>query len=138
MTKQQLQARVAELENLAAPVLDEDFTNIVVNAVRYALPRHSYMPSLTRDYVWKHWPRLSKMHWCILSDIREYISESIQWIDDSLFGIDKEYYNAWINFYNRLIKREDTKLTPRERKTHTPLTPVPNHENTSHRHLPSS
>lgn len=32
----------AELQKFAAPVLDEDFTNIVVSAVRYALPRHSY------------------------------------------------------------------------------------------------
>lgn len=44
MTKSQLQSRVAELETLAAPVLDEDFCNIVVSSVRYALPRHRHTP----------------------------------------------------------------------------------------------
>lgn len=62
----------SELQKYAAPVLDGDFTNIVVSAVRYALPRHSYMPSLTRDYVWKHWPLIKRHHWCILRDIREH------------------------------------------------------------------
>jgi hypothetical protein len=115
----------SELQKYAAPVLDEDYCNIVVSAVRYALPRHSYMPSLTRGYLKRHWPHLAKMHWCILRDIREYHDESRQWIEDSLFGIDLYDYNEWINFYNYLIAREDTTLEPHSRKEHTPLTPIP-------------
>ena len=69
----------SELQKYAEPVLDEDFTNIVVSAVRYALPRHSYMPSLTRDYVWKYWPLLKRHHWCILRDIREHFQDNLYW-----------------------------------------------------------
>ena len=117
-----------QLQKYAAPVLDEDFPNIVVSAVRYALPRHSYMPSLTRNYIWNHWPHLRKMHWCILRDIREHYQDQINWwetspnLRDSMSQYD---LNEWVKFYNRLIKREDTHLDHHERKEHTPLTPIP-------------
>ena len=124
MTKSQLQSRITELETLAAPALDEDFCNIVVSAVRYALPRHSYMPSLTREYVWRHWPRLSKMHWCILRDIREHYHDVINIYQDRKELMDTLDLNAWVDYYNRLIKREDTHLAPHEREEHTPLHPV--------------
>jgi hypothetical protein len=101
----------SELQKFAAPVLDEDFSNIVVSAVRYALPSHSYMPSLTRDYVWRYWPLLKKHHWCILRDIREHYMD----VDD---------INAWVSFYNLLIAREDTIWPEGERSQHTPLTPT--------------
>ena len=127
MTKAQLQARVAELETLAAPVLDEDFTNIVVSAVRYALPRHSYMPSLTRDYVLKYWPLIKRHHWCILRDIREHYRDELRWwenhpeIKDNMSVYD---LNEWVHFYNYLIEREDTNWPEGERHQHTPLTPI--------------
>lgn len=125
MTKPQLTARVAELETLAAPVLDENFCNIVVSAVRYALPRHSYMPSLTRDYVWKHWPRLSKMHWCILRDIRDYYHNLLNIPAVRVSPMDTHDLNAWVSFYNKLIQREDTDWSHGERHQHTALTPIP-------------
>lgn len=124
ITKAQLTARVAELETLAAPALDTDFPNIVVSAVRYALPRHSYMPSLTREYVWRHWPRLSKMHWCILRDIREHYHDVINIYQDRKELMPDYDTNEWVDFYNRLIKREDTNLTPYEREEHKPLAPI--------------
>ena len=125
MTKQQLTARVAELETIAAPVTDEDFCDIVVSAVRYALPRHSYMPSLTRDYVWKHWPLLAKKHWCILRDIREHYHDTINIYADHKHLMDVDDLNAWVSFYNQLIQREDTHLPHGARHAHTPLTPLP-------------
>ena len=125
ITKAQLAARVAELETLAAPATDPDFCNIVVSAVRYALPRHSYMPSLTREYAWRHWPRLSKMHWCILRDIRDHYHDIINIYEERVEFMDKYDLNEWVNFYNKLLTREDTKLDPAERKAHTPLTPIP-------------
>lgn len=125
MTKSQLTARVAELETLAAPVLDEDFTNIVVSAVRYALPRHSYMPSLTRDYVWKHWPLIKRHHWCILRDIREHYADVLNIYADHKHLIEAYDLNEWVRFYNYLIAREDTTLDPHRRKEHTPLNPIP-------------
>lgn len=124
MTKAQLAARVAELAELAAPATDSDFANIIVSALRYALPRHSYMPSLTREYVWRHWPRLSKMHWCILCDIREHYHDIINIYQDRMELMDTLDLNAWVDFYNRLIRREDTNLKPYERKIHTPLHPI--------------
>ena len=105
----------SELQKYAAPVLDEDYCNIVVSAVRYALPRHSYMPSLTRDYVWKHWPLLAKKHWCILRDIRADRKHLMNVYD----------LNEWVKFYNKLIAREDTHLPHGKRHEHTPLTPIP-------------
>ena len=125
MTKSQLTARVAELETLAAPVLDEDYCNIVVSAVRYALPRHSYMPSLTRDYVWTHWPHLAKMHWCILRDIREHSAAVLNLYADRKSLMDAYDLNQWVSFYNLLIQREDTHWPDGERHQHTPLTPIP-------------
>ena len=125
MTKSQLTARVAELETLAAPVLDEAYCNIVVSAVRYALPRHSYMPSLTRGYLKRHWPHLAKMHWCILRDIREHYADVLNIYADRKSLMDAYDLNAWVRFYNYLIAREDTTLEPHGRKEHTPLTPIP-------------
>ena len=124
MTKSQLQDRINELESLAAPALDEDFCNIVVSAVRYALPRHSYMPSLTREYAWRHWPRLSKMHWCILRDIREHYHDVLNIYADRKELMDTLDLNAWVDYYNRLIRREDTNLDHHERQEHTPLHPI--------------
>lgn len=114
----------SELQKYAAPVLDEDFTNIVVSAVRYALPRHSYMPSLTRDYVWKYWPLIKRHHWCILRDIREHYRDELHWwenhpeIKDNMSVYD---LNEWVKFYNLLIQREDTHWPDGERYQHTPL-----------------
>lgn len=114
----------SELKKYAAPVLDEDFCNIVVSAVRYALPRHSYMPSLTCCYVQRYWPLLAKMHWCILRDIRDHYRDEIRWwenhpeIKDSMSVYD---LNEWVKFYNLLIQREDTHWPENERYQHTPL-----------------
>ncbi|MBR5887979.1 MAG: hypothetical protein IKZ07_07215 [Akkermansia sp.] len=124
MTKSQLTARVAELESLAAPALDKDFCNIVVSAIRYALPRHSYMPSLTREYAWRHWPRLSKMHWCILRDIREHYNDVLNIYEDRKELMPVYDTNEWVQFYNKLIAREDTHLDHNERQEHTPLHPI--------------
>ena len=115
----------SELKKYAAPVLDEDFTNIVVSAVRYALPRHSYMPSLTRDYVWKHWPLIKRHHWCILRDIREYCRDTLRLMENCPdWAMEKHDLNAWVSFYNQLIAREDTLWPQGERHQHTPLQPI--------------
>ena len=125
MTKQQLTARVAEQETIAAPVLDEDFCNIVVSAVRYALPRHSYMPSITRGYLKRHWPHLAKMHWCILRDIREHYKDVLNIYADHKHLIEAYDINEWVRFYNYLLEREDTNWPEGERHQHTPLNPIP-------------
>lgn len=114
----------SQLQKYAAPVLDEDFCNIVVSAVRYALPRHSYMPSLTRHYLKQYWPLIKAKHWCILRDIRDHYKEALFWMqfhpEDKQF-IDVNDLNAWVHFYNYLIEREDTHWPDGERHQHTPI-----------------
>lgn len=113
-----------DLQKYAAPVLDEDFPTIVVSAVRYALGRHSYMPSLTRCYVGRYWPLIKKMHWCILRDIRDHYRDELIWyknhpeIKDSMSVYD---LNEWVRWYNILINRCDTHWPEGERQQHTPL-----------------
>ena len=82
---------------------DKDYPLMIVSAVRYALPRHSYMVSTTQSFVERHWNSLSKFHWCILRDIREYILE-----EDT--HSDKYDTNSWISLYNSLIERKETSL----------------------------
>lgn len=117
MTKQQLQ-------ELAAPVLDEEFANMIVSAIRYALPRHSYMPSLTRDYVKRHWPTISRMHWCILRDIREYVADAVR--DGHLSGAFSYDLQEWIDFYNQMVAREDTHLDSYNAHLKEPINPTNN------------
>lgn len=113
-----------QLQKYAAPVLDEDFPTIVVSAVRYALGRHSYMPSLTRCYVGRYWPLIKKMHWCILRDIRDHYRDELYWWE--YYPETKDHMNVydlneWVTFYNKLIQREDTHWPEYERTQHTPL-----------------
>jgi hypothetical protein len=117
----------SELQKYAAPVLDDDFCDIVISAVRYALPRHSYMPSLTIDYVWHHWPLLGQKHWCILRDIREHFRDTLRlWENHPEWkeNIDVSDLTAWVEFYNKLINRTDTNWPYGERQAHSPL-PLP-------------
>lgn len=96
-----------------AVVKDADFDLIVLSALRYVLPRHSYMPATVRDYMRKYWSRLSNKHWAILRDIRDYICDASKWQEDhkeSESYMDKMDLDEWVKFYNELLKLEDTWL----------------------------
>ena len=96
-----------------AAVEDNDFDLIVLAALRYALPRHSYIPYTVRDYILKYWPRLQNKHWAILSDIREYICDAVKWDKDhkeSESHMDRMDLDEWVKFYNKLLTLEDTWL----------------------------
>lgn len=96
-----------------AAVEDDNFDLIVLSALRYALPRHSYMPSTVRKYILKHWTRLQNKHWAILSDIREYIYDAVGWGEDHKeieSYTDRMDLDAWIEFYNKLLTTENTHL----------------------------
>ena len=85
---------------------DPDYELMVVSALRYALTRHSYIVGTTQEFVKRNWSSLSKMHWCILKDIREHI----EWCDltgEEVFDMD---LRSWIEFYNSLISRNDVNL----------------------------
>lgn len=111
-----------QLRELAAPVLDDNFPNMIVSAIRYALPRHSYMPSLTRDYVKRYWPTIAKMHWCVLRDIREYIVDAVR--DGQLSGTFSYDLQEWIDFYNQMVAREDTFLDSYNTHLKEPINPT--------------
>lgn len=115
-----------QLRELAAPVLDDNFPNMIVSAVRYALPRHSYMPSLTRDYVKRHWPAIAKMHWCVLRDIREYIADAVR--NECLYGENMFTHDhdlqEWIEFYDQMATREDTVLDSYNEHLRAPINPA--------------
>lgn len=96
-----------------AVVKDTDFDLIVLSALRYALPRHSYIPSTVRDYILRHWALLQNKHWAILSDIRDYIDGTVKWCEgqnDSESYRNKMDLDEWVKFYNKLLTLEDTYL----------------------------
>mgnify|MGYP006319420291 CR=1 FL=1 len=96
-----------------AAVKDDDFDLIVLSALRYALPRHSYMPATVRDYIIRHWTELRNKHWAILSDIRDYVYGVVEWNEDHKENesyMDKIDLNEWVKFYNKLLTLEDLHL----------------------------
>ena len=90
------------------PTTDPDFCDIVISALRYALPRHSFMPWTTRSYMERHWEALAPKHWCILRDIREYVDEEHRIFPPEY--IDLHDLNAWVDWYNKMIEHPETKL----------------------------
>ena len=86
---------------------DSDYPLMIMAAVRYALPRHSYMVGTTQDYIKRHWKDLSKYHWTILADIREYVNEGDFSNERTVEFMD---VNSWIATYNELLNHKDTNL----------------------------
>ena len=75
---------------------DDDETMIIC-AVRYALPRQSYMPSLVMDWLRAHWLALSvKTRSIIKRDIREAI-------DRNETGSESMDRPMWIKLIDELI-----------------------------------
>lgn len=93
---------------------DPDYCDIVVSALRYALPRHSYMPAVTRNYISRNWAKLKPMHWCILRDTREYLERNKEFYRGGGFDkfSDRMDYAAWLDWYNELVELPDTELQP--------------------------
>lgn len=57
---------------------DPDTDVIILCALRYAITRRSYMPSLVQDYITRHWHKIGTRRTIILQDIRDHIRESEQ------------------------------------------------------------
>lgn len=93
---------------------DPDYCAIVVSALRYALPRHSYMPEVTRNYIYRNWDKLKPMHWCILRDTRDYILRCKEfYMEDKLDKFsDSMDHVAWVDWYNKLVELPSTELQP--------------------------
>ena len=88
---------------------DSDYCAIVVSALRYALPRHSYMPEVTRNYIYRNWDKLKPMHWCILRDTRDYIEQNKEYLSGDALS-DRMDYIAWVDWHNKLVELSTTEL----------------------------
>jgi hypothetical protein len=72
---------------------DREIDVIVICAVRYAMTRHSYMPSLVGDFVKRNWAQLKQnARYTIKSDLQDFLVEFDRWKDDSLCRIDYQYW----------------------------------------------
>lgn len=82
---------------------DGNFGLIVGSALRYALPRHSYMVFVVADFIKRHWqnPAIQRQRHTILRDIKEFLDERNE--EYEMFGgMD---YRAWKNLYNNISQR---------------------------------
>lgn len=77
---------------------DDDFGGAVLNcAVRYALGRASYMPSLVMNQIGPMLPDCSdKTLWCFEQDVSEWLDDKT-WMTDNMFT-DWYYKEDWSNF----------------------------------------
>ena len=72
---------------------DPDINSVIICAVRYAMTRHSYMPSLVGDFVKRNWAQLSSgAQYTIKSDLQDFLVEFDRWKDDSFCRIDYQYW----------------------------------------------
>ena len=72
---------------------DPGLGSVVVCAVRYAMTRHSYMPSLVGDFVKRNWAQLSSCaQYTLKSDLQDFLVEFDRWKDDSFCRIDYQYW----------------------------------------------
>lgn len=85
---------------------DPDYAAMIVSALRYALPRHSYMPGVTRAYISRNWDKLRGMRWCILRDTREHIERCMAYLDSESVSNSMDL-KEWVDWYNQLLDRVD-------------------------------
>lgn len=82
---------------------DGDFGLIVGSALRYALPRHSYIVSIVADFIKRHWqkPGIQRQRHTILRDIKEFLDSRKE--ENEMFGgLD---YRTWQNLYDNISQR---------------------------------
>lgn len=82
---------------------DGDFGLIVGSALRYALPRHSYIVQTVADFIERHWlkPGIQRQRHTILRDIKEFLDSRNE--ENEMFGgMD---YRAWQNLYDNISQR---------------------------------
>lgn len=78
---------------------------ILLCALRYAIWRHSYAPSLVAEYIEENWDKLernTKFH--IIRDLTEHINDVRgEWQNDTLCSIDLD---TWQNLLNKLQSKD--------------------------------
>lgn len=83
---------------------DDDFGGAVLNcAVRYALGRASYMPSLVMGEITPMLPDCSdKTLWCFEQDVSEWLSDAL-WVDNEAHR-QLLYADDWKRFHEAVQK----------------------------------
>lgn len=84
---------------------DKDLGLIIVSALRYALPRHTYITGTTADFIRTHWQSkaIQKYRNIIMRDLKEWLDDNPASVCSSLEIIDR---NIWQNLYNDLSYHE--------------------------------
>nr|DAO18408.1 MAG TPA: hypothetical protein [Caudoviricetes sp.] len=83
---------------------DDDFGAICNCAVRYAVGRRTYMPSLVIDFITPHLGELSdKTLWCFQSDLEERKNGFFDFGDE----FDKTNWMSFLDAVNKEIKRRE-------------------------------
>lgn len=63
-------------QDMLAPISDSDFRLILLSAMRYAMGRKTYMPSVIADYIKRHLPHLDdKFLTLAADDIQRYLED---------------------------------------------------------------
>lgn len=63
-------------QDMLAPISDSDFRLILLSAMRYAMGRKTYMPSVIADYIKRHLPHLDdKFLTLAADDIRQHLED---------------------------------------------------------------
>ena len=81
---------------------DDDFGAICNCAVRYAVGRRTYMPSLVIDFITPHLGELSDQTlWCFQRDLEERKNDFFDFGDE----FDKANWMSFLDAVNKEIKR---------------------------------
>jgi|UniRef100_UPI004027B778 hypothetical protein len=83
---------------------DDDFGAICNCAVRYAVGRRTYMPSLVIDFITPHLGELSDQTlWCFQRDLEERKNDFFDFGDE----FDKANWMSFLDAVNKEIKRRE-------------------------------
>lgn len=81
---------------------DTDFHIILLSALRYALHRHSYVPSTVAGYIARNWASIpSNTQNLIIRDLQEHLAAHADWQFEVITAID---YSTWQDLYTTLTK----------------------------------
>ena len=85
---------------ISIDVTDDDFTCLIMAAVRYCMGRRTYMPSLVTSYIKPILPKVSnKLLFLLERDIREQGKYG-----DDAYGDIKIDKPVWMGFYEAVAK----------------------------------
>lgn len=95
-------------QDVLAPISDPDFRLILLSAMRYAMGRKTYMPSVIADYIKRHLPHLDdKFLTLAADDIRQHLEDYAEHEPNS---------DLWQNLLDALETEQRDRATRQARK----------------------